>query len=205
MNEINTKKHWEKVYETKNPNEVSWTQAYPKTSINLINSFKQQKSASIIDIGGGDSLLVDFLLKEGYNNITVLDISKKAIDRAKKRLGKKANEVKWIVKDITNFEPESNYDIWHDRAAFHFLNTEKDIKKYAAIAGKTVLKNLVIGTFSNDGPLKCSGIEIVQYNERSMKNVFKNDFEKINSFKEDHTTPFNTIQNFIFCSFNKKL
>ena len=200
----NYKAHWETVYETKFPNEVSWTQSKPKTSIDLINSFNLPKSSSIIDVGGGDSLLVDFLLEEGYENITVLDISSKAIERAKKRLGAKAKKVKWIVSNITDYMPSDTFDVWHDRATLHFLNDKNEINKYVDLVKKYVNKNLVIATFSDEGPLKCSGIEIVQYTAEKMANLFNDCFEKIDSFKQNHTTPFNTIQNFIFCSFMKK-
>ena len=128
--ENSKKKHWETVYETKNPDQVSWTQETPRTSLNFIHSFNLSKSAKIIDIGGGDSKLVDFLLEEGFENITVLDISQKAIQKAQLRLGSKANKVNWIVSDITQFTPTTQYDIWHDRAAFHFLTSEVDINKY---------------------------------------------------------------------------
>jgi len=200
----NYKAHWEMVYETKSPNEVSWTQAKPKTSIDLINSFNLPKSSSIIDVGGGDSLLVDFLLEEGYENITVLDISSKAIERAKKRLGAKAKKVKWIVSNITDYMPSDTFDVWHDRATLHFLNDFNEINKYVGLVKKSVNKNLVIATFSDEGPLKCSGIEIVQYTAEKMANLFNDCFEKIDSFKQNHTTPFNTKQNFIFCTFMKK-
>ena len=200
----NYKAHWENVYETKSPNEVSWTQAKPKTSIDLINSFNLPKSSSIIDVGGGDSLLVDFLLEEGYENITVLDISSKAIERAKKRLGAKAKKIKWIVSNVTEFNPSNNFDVWHDRATLHFLNDSNEINKYVGLVKKSVNKNLVIATFSDEGPLKCSGIEIVQYTAEKMANLFNDCFEKIDSFKQNHTTPFNTKQNFIFCTFMKK-
>lgn len=198
------KNHWENVYKTKTPNEVSWTQLHPKTSIELIKSFNLPKTCSIIDVGGGDSLLVDFLLKDGFQNITVLDISNEAIKRAKKRLGKKANKVSWIVTNITDFIPEKTYDIWHDRATFHFLNKNNQIDKYIDLVNKSVNKSFVIGTFSMDGPLKCSGMEIVQYNEVKMNDLFSHHFKKLSSIKEDHITPFNTIQNFIFCTFKKK-
>ena len=200
----NYKAHWETVYETKSPNEVSWTQSKPKTSIDLINSFNLPKSSSIIDVGGGDGLLVDFLLEEGYENITVLDISSKAIERAKKRLGEKAKKIKWIVSNVTDFNPSNSFDVWHDRATLHFLNDSNEINKYVGLVKKSVNKNLIIATFSDEGPLKCSGIEIVQYTAEKMANLFNDCFEKINSFKQNHTTPFNTKQNFIFCSFMKK-
>ena len=124
------KKHWETVYETKSPEQASWTQDTPKTSLNFIHSFGLEKKTKIIDIGGGDSKLLDFLLQDGFENITVLDISEKAIEKAQLRLGENAKKVIWIVSDITQFEPTTQYDIWHDRAAFHFLTSEDDINKY---------------------------------------------------------------------------
>lgn len=162
------------------------------------------KTAKIIDIGGGDSKLVDYLLEEGYENISVLDISANALERAKKRLGDKAEKVNWIVADITEFEPTEQYDIWHDRAVFHFLTEDNDIKKYQDLVSKAVKGKMVIGTFSTNGPLKCSGLEIKQNDEISLTSTFAADFEKIECFTIDHITPFDTIQNFIFCSFNKK-
>jgi SAM-dependent methyltransferase len=199
------KQHWENVYETKHPNEVSWTQEIPQTSLDMIRSFKLPASAKIIDIGGGDSKLVDYLLQEGYNNITVLDISEKAIEKAKQRLGTNANKVNWIVANILDFNPSTTYDIWHDRAAFHFLTEEEQVEKYLSILKKSVVTGYaVIGTFSNNGPIKCSGLYITQYDEEKLMDLLENDFYKINCLTEDHTTPFNTIQNFLFCSFKRK-
>lgn len=197
------KNHWEKVYQTKTPDEVSWTQEKPQTSLDLINSCALGKEAKIIDIGGGDSTLVDFLLKEGYQNITVLDISAKALERAQKRLGSQAEKVTWIEADITEFEPKETYDIWHDRAAFHFLTQQEHIRKYLQITKESVAGYMILGTFSINGPKKCSGLDIQQYDEQSITSLFKENFEKLSSFTEDHTTPFNTIQNFIFCRFRK--
>ncbi|ARN78960.1 MULTISPECIES: class I SAM-dependent methyltransferase [Flavobacteriaceae] len=199
------KKHWETVYETKNPDQVSWTQEIPKTSLEFIRSFKLNKDARIIDIGGGDSKLVDYLLEEEYKNITVLDISEKAIAKAKKRLGEKASKVNWIVSDIIEFEPDTSFDVWHDRATFHFLTTDDQIKKYIKIASKFVRGYLIIGTFSQNGPKKCSGLEIKQYNEEELTSELKKGFDKIRCVTEGHTTPFNTIQNFLFCSFKRQL
>tara|TARA_E500000318_G_scaffold111672_1_gene131171 strand:+ start:4366 stop:4980 length:615 start_codon:yes stop_codon:yes gene_type:complete len=198
------KNHWETVYKTKNPDEVSWTQNVPQTSLNFIHSFGLDKTSTIIDVGGGDSKLVDFLLDEGFENITVLDISGKAIERAKKRLGDKALKVHWIECDITDFEPEETYDVWHDRAAFHFLTSSDQIEKYKALTMKAVKGYMVLGTFSENGPKKCSGLDIKQYNETQMEATF-NGFDKIECKTEDHTTPFGTTQNFIFCSFKRKL
>ncbi|MGE8554732.1 MAG: class I SAM-dependent methyltransferase [Chryseobacterium jejuense] len=203
MNSSDNKNHWENVYETKSPDQVSWTQKKPQTSLNFINSFGLGKEARIIDIGGGDSNLVDFLLEEGYENITVLDISAKALEKAQQRLGKKADKVKWIATDITTFEPIETYDIWHDRAAFHFLTTQEQIAKYIDIAEKNINSFMVLGTFSKNGPTKCSGLDIQQYDEASISEKFRQSFEKILCTTEDHTTPFETTQNFIFCSFKK--
>ena len=202
---LDRKKHWETVYKTKDPDQVSWTQETPKTSLKLINSFGLKKTAKIIDIGGGDSTLVDFLLDEGFENITVLDISAKSLEKAKNRLGAKANKVSWIVSDITEFEPKMTYDVWHDRATFHFLTTTEQIKKYLKTARKSVNGFLIIGTFSQNGPEKCSGLEIKQYNEKELTSELKDGFDKIKCITEDHLTPFNTKQNFLFCSFKRQL
>jgi cyclopropane fatty-acyl-phospholipid synthase-like methyltransferase len=197
------KAHWERVYATKQAHEVSWTQAVPQTSLDFIHSFDIRKTAKIIDIGGGDSHLVDFLLAEGYANITVLDISENALSRAKERLGEQAENVTWIVSDITNFNPTTRYDVWHDRATFHFLTEEKQIKYYQNLTAKAVKGYLTIGTFSENGPEKCSGLTIKQYDERTLATVLSTRFDKIKCINEDHITPFGTQQNFTFCSFKK--
>ncbi|TRX20737.1 class I SAM-dependent methyltransferase [Flavobacterium franklandianum] len=201
--EIDRKNHWETVYETKQPCEVSWTQENPKTSLDFIRKTHLDKTAKIIDIGGGDSKLVDFLLKDGYENITILDISANALDRAKKRLGINTEKVNWIVSDITEFKPETKYDIWHDRATFHFLTTSGQIKKYAEITKKWVTNFIIIGTFSENGPKKCSGLDIKQYSEKEIENQFSDNFKKLKCITEDHITPFETKQNFTFCVFEK--
>lgn len=201
--DINQKDHWEKVYSTKQPNEVSWTQDVPKTSLDFISNFNVSKSAQIIDVGGGDSKLVDYLLNEGYENISVLDISEKALLRAKERLGERGNKVKWIVSDITEFTSDTVYDVWHDRATFHFLITKEQIGKYLTTAKKAVSGYLAIGTFSENGPERCSGLQIKQYSEEELMLQLEKGFKKIRCITEDHVTPFNTKQNFLFCSFKK--
>jgi len=198
------KNHWENVYETKKPDEVSWTQKIPQTSLDLIEEAAKDKTAKIIDIGGGDSNLADFLLEKGFKNISVLDISAKALEKAKTRLGAQSENVDWIATDITAFKPNTTYDIWHDRAAFHFLTEEKEIQKYVEIVRDAVSDTMIIGTFSLNGPQKCSGLPIVQYDEDRLKEIFSQDFELVKSFTEDHITPFDTVQNFIFCQFQKK-
>lgn len=199
------KEHWEKVFATKAENEVSWFQTYPKTSVSFIELFNLPLDANIIDIGGGDSHFVDALLDRGYNNVYVLDISANAIERAKKRLGEKANKVNWIVSDITEFEPKVKFDFWHDRAAFHFLTSDENVYKYVSIAENAINPNgyLILGTFSENGPKKCSGLDIKQYNETSMSARFEVKFDRIKCITEDHITPFNTVQNFLFCSFKR--
>lgn len=201
---MENKSHWETVYQTKNPDQVSWTQEIPKISLEFFELSALPKTAKIIDIGGGDSKLVDCLLDLGYENITVLDISATAIGKAKLRLGERAARVNWIISDITDFDPQIRYDVWHDRAAFHFLTDRDDISKYASTARKCVAGFLIIGTFSTSGPTKCSGLEISQYSDETLQNVYKNGFEKINCAYDDHTTPFGTKQNFVFCSFRRK-
>ena len=200
------KDHWDSIYSTKAEDEVSWFQPYPKTSMEFVELFDLPLNANIIDIGGGDSHFVDALLDKGYQNIYVLDISANAIKRAKERLGEKASKVHWIVSDITEFEPPVQFDFWHDRAAFHFLTTEEAVYKYVSIAEDAIKKDgyLILGTFSENGPTKCSGLEIRQYSEASMSARFEIAFDRIKCILEDHTTPFNTVQNFLFCSFRKK-
>lgn len=199
------KQHWENVFTTKSETEVSWFQPYPKTSLEFIELFSLPVTANIIDIGGGDSHLVDVLIEMGYQNIYVLDISANALQRAKARLGSKADAVHWIVSDIVDFVPPVTFDFWHDRAAFHFLTTEDRINKYVSIAENAINRNgyLVLGTFSETGPTKCSGLEIKQYSQASMSSRFEKNFERIKCIEEVHQTPFNTLQNFLFCSFKR--
>ena len=179
-----------KVYETKVPSQVSWTQEYPKTSFEIIQSFELSKTAKIIDVGGGDSKLLDCLLDAGYEDITVLDISKKALVKAQQRLGNKASKVNWVVSDITIFKPDRTFDIWHDRAAFHFLTEAEQISQYVAIASSCVKDYLSVGTFSKQGPAKCSGLNVSKYSEEELMSVFSSAFHLLDSKTEDHTTPF---------------
>lgn len=204
--QFQNKDHWENIYRTKAEDEVSWFQPYPKTSMEFVKLFNLPLSANIIDIGGGDSHFVDALLDKGFKNIYVLDISANAIERAKQRLGERVFKVQWIVSDITEYEPSVQFDFWHDRAAFHFLTTEDKIYKYVSIAENAIKKDgyLILGTFSENGPTKCSGLEIKQYSEASMSARFQVNFDRIKCIQEDHTTPSFAVQNFLFCSFKKK-
>ena len=196
------KKHWETVYKNKGPHQVSWTQSKPHSSLELIGQSKIPKNAPIIDIGGGDSRLVDHLLMEGFTNISVLDISGKALEKARLRLGVLAKEVTWIESDILDFKPTQTYDLWHDRAAFHFLTKTEHIQKYLNLGAEFAVNHMILGTFSTDGPLKCSGLEISQYNSHTLSEIMVG-FDRISSKTENHTTPFDTIQNFLFCHFKK--
>jgi SAM-dependent methyltransferase len=177
----------------------------PKISLDFVRSFKLPKTASIIDIGGGDSKLVDFLLDAGYEALTVLDISSAALEKAKQRLGSRADKIKWVEQDITRFNPITRFDLWHDRAAFHFLTRTEQINKYLSVARKSVKEGgyAVIGTFSPDGPEKCSGLPVRRYDERMLASAFSTGFKKISCITEDHITPFQTKQNFLFCSFQR--
>jgi len=202
---MDLKSHWEKVYSTKQFNEVSWYQAMPHVSLSFIEESGIPKGAAIIDVGGGDSFLADNLLLRGYNNITVLDISETAIQKAKDRLGEKSSLVKWIVSDILEIPAKMKYDFWHDRAVFHFLTTEERVQQYLSVAEKHLTERgrMVIGTFSTEGPEKCSGLPVKQYSELSLSSTLKKWFQKIKCITIDHMTPFSTIQNFLFCSFKK--
>lgn len=199
------KNYWENIYDLKNLTEVGWYQAKPKLSLEMISAGDLPKASKIIDIGGGDSLLVDFLLQMGYSNLSVLDVSGKAINKAKRRLGEKADLVTWICCDVTEFEPEEEYDLWHDRACFHFLTQKEEVEAYRKVVFRNLKSQgmLVLGTFSKTGPLKCSGLEIQQYDEKDLEQVFKDRFDAMNCVESAHITPSESVQNYVFCSFKK--
>ena len=201
----NAKEYWESIYQTKEPNEVSWYQEKPETSLNLISETGIEKNAKIIDVGAGASKLADNLLALGFRNITALDVSLNALNESKKRLGDRANNVKWIVSDLREFETNERYDLWHDRAVLHFLTEEEDIKRYIELV-RTYLKPkgyVIVSTFSVNGPKKCSGLDVKQYSEDSMKTLFTG-FEHIKSFEEEHLTPWGSSQIFIWGVFRKR-
>jgi hypothetical protein len=198
------KAHWENIYSTSSPDQLSWTEQKPAHSLSLIKDTNTAKDLAIIDIGGGDSLLVDYLLLEGYSDITVLDISAKAIQRAQKRLGEKSEQVTWLVGDILDFKPERQYALWHDRAVFHFLITAEQKAQYTHIAENAILKgHMILGTFSLSGPRKCSGLPVSQYDMASLADVFKDSFAVETHFYAAHITPFQTSQDFLFADFIK--
>jgi ubiquinone/menaquinone biosynthesis C-methylase UbiE len=202
---MDNQEHWDKVFVHKNDNEKSWFQPYPATSIAFIDELNLPKDAAIIDVGGGDSRLVDVLLEKGYSDITVLDISAAAINIARERLGDKAERVHWITGDILKFIPSRHYDCWHDRAVFHFVTQPDNIHHYTQLMTNAIQPHgtLIIGTFAEDGPEKCSGLPVNRYSQSKLENILQPSFEKIRCMNEKHQTPFNTTQSFTFCSFRR--
>jgi 2-polyprenyl-3-methyl-5-hydroxy-6-metoxy-1,4-benzoquinol methylase len=199
---MNVEKHWDKIYREKSPDAVSWYRPHLETSIALIEKVAPGRCASIIDVGGGESTLVDDLLAHGYRNITLLDVSQTAIDVTKKRLGSAGRLVHWLTADIANaqLDPDS-YDVWHDRAVFHFLtNTDQRIA-YVRQVARAVKPggHVLVSTFGPDGPTKCSGLEVVRYEAESLHAEFGARFRMLESVKELHNTPFGTTQQFVYC------
>jgi len=199
------KNHWESVYGQKNPDEVSWFQSYPRISLELIYASVVNSTSRIIDVGGGASVLIDQLLDKGYENITVLDISAKAIDYAKERLKGNAKKVTWIETDITNFQPAAAYDLWHDWAVFHFLTDSNDRRKYIDVLNNALAPDghVIISTFDLEGPSKCSGLDVERYNEEKLAKEIGVHFKLIKSINEDHETPWKARQRFMYCYFRK--
>ena len=200
----NLKNHWENIYEKKNEDEVSWFQQIPNSSIKLIKS-TGIVNPKVIDVGSGRSKLLKSLIDSGYNDLTYLDISEAALKKSKEFLGDQSNKVKWIAEDILNFKTEVKFDVWHDRAVFHFLTEQNLIDKYVELVSKNISNSghLIIGTFSENGPLKCSGLNVNRYSKELIEETFLKNFRLINTFHIDHKTPFNTTQNFLFSHFKK--
>lgn len=197
------REHWENVYSEKMATEVSWYQQYPECSLNLIHATGVAKSASIIDIGGGASTLVDFLLSTDYRNISVLDISSHAIEQAKQRLGERGDRINWIEHDITSFVSGQPFDVWHDRAVFHFLTDADDRSQYVKTLSRSLQpgSHAIIATFNLDGPEKCSGLDIVRYSTESLSAIFSENFKLIETKTEEHKTPNGKSQSFVYCRF----
>ncbi len=202
-----SKNHWESVYKSKNPSEVSWYQPHLKKSLAFISKTSIPKNASIVDVGGGASTLVEDLLHQQYEHITVVDLSSEALKKAKDSLGKLADQVTWIEADITKVSfLENSSDLWHDRAAFHFLINPDDRKRYISVLLEGLKPNghLIIATFSLQGPERCSGLDVVRYDPQKLQIELGDNFELMGSEPESHKTPFGTVQNFIYCWFRKK-
>lgn len=194
--------HREKIYAEKAPNEVSWYRPHLETSLSFIEQTASARSASIIDVGGGESTLVDDLLSRGFENITVLDISQNAIDANRRRLGKAAERAHWLVADITEVELAlSAYDVWHDRAVFHFLTAASDRVAYVHQVAHAVKRggHVIVSTFGLEGPTKCSGFDVARYDAESLHSEFGIHFRRLGSSSELHRTPFGTIQQFLYC------
>jgi len=199
------KQHWENVYETTSDQDVGWFQENPETSLRLIEKYSAKKELPIIDIGGGNSHLSRILFELGYSNLSVLDISLKALKRSKSRFNGDVEKITWIEADVLRFSTKQFFQIWHDRAVFHFLLEESEIRKYAEVAANSIKQDgyLILGAFSLSGPKTCSGLQITQYCEEHFCNVFLNNFELIECFEDVHTTPSGNPQNFIWVVFKK--
>ena len=200
---MDIKSHWENIYKTKKIDEVSWYQETPHDSIELINKFSKNNQDTIIDVGCGKGFLADNLIKLNYTKITLLDISINAINTINDRL--KDKNLSFIESNILDFMTEKKFDIWHDRAVFHFIKNEKEVKKYISLCNDYINLNgiLIIGTFAEDGPIKCSGLKICRYSIQNLTDLFKENFNLIHKKEVKHVTPFSTIQKFNFCVFKK--
>jgi SAM-dependent methyltransferase len=201
---MNVRNHWEKIYATKSSESVSWYRAHLETSLALIERAAPARSASIIDVGGGESTLVDDLLARGYRNLTVLDVSPTAIEFTRKRLGSASRQVRWLIGDIAEIHLEPHaYDLWHDRAVFHFLTTRERRQAYVRQVTCAVKPggHVIVSTFGPEGPTKCSGLEVMRYDAESLHSEFGGCFRLVESSKELHQTPSGTTQQFLYCCF----
>jgi 2-polyprenyl-3-methyl-5-hydroxy-6-metoxy-1,4-benzoquinol methylase len=195
--------HWENVYTTKGETEVSWFQESPAISIALIKAAGTRSDSAIVDIGGGASRLVDCLLKDGFRSVTVLDLSQAALAAARARVGTEAERVEWIASDVTTWKPPRQYDVWHDRAAFHFLTDASDRTAYVERLTSALRPGgqAIIGTFALDGPEKCSGLPVQRYDPASLLQTLGAEFRLIEARSETHTTPWGSTQSFQFARF----
>jgi 2-polyprenyl-3-methyl-5-hydroxy-6-metoxy-1,4-benzoquinol methylase len=198
--------HWQHVYRTKGEREVSWFQEDPAVSLDLICATGVNADASIIDVGGGASRLADALLDAGFNSIAVLDVSEEALAASKARLGTRSAKVDWIITDVTTWQPRRTYDVWHDRAAFHFLTEPNDRETYAERVRKAVRPggHVIIGTFAPGGPERCCGLPVVRHDAASIAQVLGNSFKPIGSRRHDHRTPGGAVQRFQFSWFQRE-
>jgi SAM-dependent methyltransferase len=205
MNAAERQAHWAEVYATKAETEVSWFEATPAVSVALIRATGAARDAAIIDVGGGAARLADALLRDGYTAVTVLDVSEPALAAARARLGDRASSVTWIAADVTTWQPSATFDVWHDRAAFHFLTEAADQTAYVARVRQAlrVGGHLIIGTFAPDGPDRCSGLPVRRHDAASLGAVFGHAYALIESRPHDHLTPFGRMQRFQFSRFRR--
>jgi SAM-dependent methyltransferase len=206
VNNTDRQAHWQNVYATKAEKEVSWFQENPAPSLDLIAATGIRSDADIIDVGGGASRLVDSLLERGFHRVAILDLSANALEEAKKRLGRRADGIDWIAADVTTWEPSSMYDLWHDRAAFHFLTEAADRDAYVIRLRKAVRAggNVIIATFAPDGPERCSGLPIVRYDPEAVASALGSEFDLVDSRRHDHVTPGGNTQRFQFSRFLRR-
>jgi 2-polyprenyl-3-methyl-5-hydroxy-6-metoxy-1,4-benzoquinol methylase len=203
MKHIDPQSHWETVYQTKTPEQTSWFRPHLETSLVLIQRAAPDRSASIMDVGGGESTLVDDLLSVGYSNIAVLDVAHTALEHARIRIGPAAQAVQWLVGDVTQISlPRHSYDVWHDRAVFHFLTLPAQRAAYVrqVVSALKPGGHMIIATFGPEGPQRCSGLDVVRYDAPSLLNEFGAQFRLVESLLETHQTPFGTAQQFLYCS-----
>ncbi|HEX9149607.1 MAG TPA: class I SAM-dependent methyltransferase [Thermoanaerobaculia bacterium] len=197
-----SKEHWERIYSTRPTNAVSWYQEHAESSLRLIRATGAPKDAAIIDVGGGASTLVDDLLAAGYSRLSVLDLSGTALAAARKRLGARASAVRWLEADVTKVDlPPNEYDIWHDRAVFHFLTSDEDRAAYVRTVSKSVKPggHVIVATFAEDGPTECSGLPVVRYGAEQLHSEFGETFTLVSHEKEEHHTPLGKVQQFVYC------
>lgn len=203
MNSAGRKAHWQGVYTTKQEDGVSWFQENPTPSLELLTLANATIDSGIIDIGGGASRLVDTLVNQGYRDLSVLDLSQAALEVARKRLAQQGGQVDWIVADITTWEPRRLYDIWHDRAALHFLTDAADQQAYADRLRRALRPGgyTIIGTFAKDGPEKCSGLPVVRHDAESLAAILGDGFALVDTRRHAHETPWQSVQQFQFSTF----
>ena len=202
---MDPKAHWEKIYRTKRPNEVSWYRPHLEVSLQLIDEAAPNRDAQIIDVGGGESTLVDDLLTHGYRNLSVLDVSLTALDVAKERVGARVDRVKWLCGDVTTFAfGPHQYDVWHDRAVFHFLTESKERAAYVRQVARAVKPggHVIVATFGPEGPTQCSGLDVVRYDPNSLHSEFGNSFQLAKHLTELHQTPAGSVQQLTYCYCN---
>ena len=205
MKGMDRSEHWENVYKRTPYKELGWYQPKPETSLSLFAELQLPPDARIIDVGGGSSTLVDHLLDMGFSDVTVLDISATAMQTAQDRLGNRAKGVTWILQDVMLWRPSSEFDVWHDRATFHFFHDPEDIQAYVRVAAQVVRHNgyLVIGAFSHNGPTMCSGLPVTQYSDEKLQELLKNAFSRVKCIEIEHATPSGIAQEYIFCVFQR--